>query len=405
MAERIDAAIRHRWPEGCDILHVHNPILAKNRQLLKILKRLQKIGYKLFLQVHDFAEDGRPDSYFTDPYVADCHYGVINSRDYRILLQSGLKPPGLHLIPNAINALQTAAPEIPHGRDRIVLYPVRAIRRKNIGEAILLSIYLINYGVLCITQPPNSPVDIASHDDWKVFVRDTGLPVIMEAGVKEDFPDLVRRAAFMLTTSITEGFGFSFLEPWTAGKFLWGRHLPAVCRDFEKKDIRLDHLYERLRVPVAWIDKHRFHQRWFASVKRSCTHYGRTMSDEKIVASFDCMTRDGFIDFGLLDEPFQRQIISLVTADAKRKDQLAVINPFLQTIGKTKNREQRIGHNRKKVLDAYSPERYRRILLDTYRKVLAHSVCHDIDKNRLFADFFDLTSFSLLKWGDYAAEK
>ena len=405
VAQRVDDAIRRRWPDGCDILHVHNPILAKNKQFLNILKRLQKIGYRLFLQIHDFAEDGRPESYFTDPYVADCHYGVINSRDYHILLKSGLKPTGLHLIPNTITALPTATPETRPGGDNIVLYPVRAIRRKNIGEAILLSTYLMDRGPLCITQPPNSPVDMASHDDWNAFVRNTRLPVVLNAGVKEDFSDLVHRSAFMLTTSITEGFGFSFLEPWTAGKLLWGRKLPAICRDFEKNDIRLDHLYEQLRVPIEWIDGHRFYQQWFAGVKRACGFYRRTMADEPIAAGFECMTQDGLVDFALLDEGFQRQIITLVRADASRKKQLAAINPFLHRIGKLKNCRQRIEHNRSTVIAAYSAERYRRTLLDTYGKILAHRVSHDIDKDRLFTEFFDLTSFSLLKWGDYAAEK
>ncbi|MBW2100574.1 MAG: glycosyltransferase family 1 protein, partial [Deltaproteobacteria bacterium] len=58
-ANAIIKAIYARWPDGCDLLHVHNPTLAKNKNFLKILKLLQKKGIKLFLQIHDFAEDGR----------------------------------------------------------------------------------------------------------------------------------------------------------------------------------------------------------------------------------------------------------------------------------------------------------------------------------------------------------
>jgi hypothetical protein len=60
-------------------------------QKIKILKSLQKRGVNLFLQIHDFAEDGRPFDYFADEYPADCHNGVINQRDYEILLAAGLK--------------------------------------------------------------------------------------------------------------------------------------------------------------------------------------------------------------------------------------------------------------------------------------------------------------------------
>lgn len=58
---------------------------------------------KLFLQLHDFAEDGRPLAYFPDEYVPDCHYGVINSRDYSIFLKAGFKKDGLHKIFNIVD--------------------------------------------------------------------------------------------------------------------------------------------------------------------------------------------------------------------------------------------------------------------------------------------------------------
>ncbi|MCK4467277.1 MAG: hypothetical protein KAU60_02880, partial [Desulfobacterales bacterium] len=96
VAESIIKAIHSKWKQGCDILHVHNPLLAKNKNFLKILQELRKRKIRLFLQIHDFAEDGRPLSYFDeDEYVPDCHYGVIKSRDYNILLKAGLKKKGL----------------------------------------------------------------------------------------------------------------------------------------------------------------------------------------------------------------------------------------------------------------------------------------------------------------------
>ena len=106
VAASIIKAINKKWKNGCDVVHVHNPTLAKNRDFIKILKALQNRTVKLFLQIHDFAEDGRPLSYFSDDeYVADCHYGVINSRDYDILLKAGLKVEGLHKIFNTIKPL------------------------------------------------------------------------------------------------------------------------------------------------------------------------------------------------------------------------------------------------------------------------------------------------------------
>jgi hypothetical protein len=46
-------------------------------------------------------------------------------------------------------------------------------------------------------------------------------------------------ARTVLTTSLKEGFGFSFLEPWTAGIPVAGRRLEAVCLDFEDEGVAL----------------------------------------------------------------------------------------------------------------------------------------------------------------------
>ena len=66
VAESIINAIHSKWKEGCNILHVHNPLLAKNKIFLKILHELRKREIRFFLQIHDFAEDGRPLSYFDE---------------------------------------------------------------------------------------------------------------------------------------------------------------------------------------------------------------------------------------------------------------------------------------------------------------------------------------------------
>ena len=229
-ADMVVKTIFETFNGKCDIIHVHNPLLAKNIHFLRMLKTLQKKGCRLFLQIHDFAEDGRPSAYYRDEsYIANCHYGVINSRDYSVLNQSGLTPEGLHLLPNTVTPIHVSSAK----RQQLnrILYPVRAIRRKNIGEAILLSLFFENH-TLSITLPPNSPSDMIIYNGWKRFVSKNNLHVEFEAGLKNDFNVLVSSSDFFLTTSIMEGFGFSFLEPWTASKMLWGRAIPEICNDF-----------------------------------------------------------------------------------------------------------------------------------------------------------------------------
>lgn len=398
----VQTAIRSKWRGGCDLFHVHNPTLAKNISFLKILKELKPGTPHLFLQIHDFAEDGRPAAYFTEDYVSDCHYGVINSRDYRILLQSGLKKAGVHEIPNTVEGLGDI-PVTGDPRHRI-LYPIRARRRKNIGEAILLSVFFKAGESLTITLPPISPVDLRAYAIWKEFAAENRMNVAFDAGRHSDFKTLVSGSASILTTSITEGFGFSFLEPWTAGKLLWGRKLPQICDDFENKGIDLRHLYTRLRIPIGWIGEKELFDRWHACILENSVLYGYRIRTKQIAEGFDRLTRDRTVDFGLLDEKFQKQVISRVLADRTAKQTLIALNPFLAAPGKIGNdrtQQALIHRNREAISRHYSRSGYRKNLLDIYEKVIRTPVRHHIDKDRLLRSFFDLNHFSLLKWCDH----
>ena len=55
----------------------------------------------------------------------------------------------------------------------------------------------------------------------------------------------------LVTTSIAEGFGLAFLEPWISGSSVVGRNLPDITEDFS---VELDHLYDRFDVPVDRVD-------------------------------------------------------------------------------------------------------------------------------------------------------
>lgn len=399
VAEEILAALHAKWPDGGDILHVHNPTLAKNRNLLEILNRLRGKNLRLFLQIHDFAEDGRPLAYFTDPYISDCHYGVINSRDYQVLLRSGLTPGGLHIIPNMIHPLPETAPEKQDGRS--ILYPIRAIRRKNLGEAILLSLFFQDPERLTLTLPPTSPPDMAAYRDWKRFVSDHRLSVRFDAGLADDFSRLVADADFMITTSITEGFGFLFLEPWTAGRLLWGRKLPDTCRDFEDRGVRLDHLYSRLGVPVDWIDRMGYETAWKNGYENACRRYGHPFEVREADRGFDRIITDDRIDFGLLNEKYQKQVLRHLLSVPAARSELTRINPFLEGPGRVAQADTLIAHNRAAVLAGYSRDTYRDTLLTAYRNILSRDVIQRIRKPVLLSSFLTPSNFSLLKWCAY----
>jgi hypothetical protein len=398
VAETVINAIRQKFNGLCDVLHVHNPTLAKNKKFLAILKSLQKRGLNLFLQIHDFAEDGRPSHYFTEEYPANCHYGVINQRDYDILLAAGLNRNGLHRLVNTVNPRRIKPPY--KTKKPMVVYPIRAIRRKNIGEAILLSLFFRHGQTLAVTLPPNSPADKKSYEGWKIFVKDCRLNIEFEKGLSHDFERLVLSAEFLITTSITEGFGFSFLEPWLFKKLLWGRKLPEICRDFSRKGIQLDHLYTGLHVPVDWISLQRFNQRWTVCVANACRMFNLPTNKALILKSFDSITKNGVIDFGILDETAQKEVIVRLISSKLNAEKLIRINPFLGDPGVVPGKEKLIESNKQIIQACYNPTKYRLKMMDLYRKVTT-PVQQKIDKAVLTEAFLNLQHFSLLKWGDY----
>jgi hypothetical protein len=399
VAAAVISAIQTRFNGRADILHVHNPILAKNKSFLKILKTLQKKGATLFLQIHDFAEDGRPHSYFGEDYPTDCHYSVVNSRDYQILLTSGLKEEGLHQLSNTVN-LPDSQPDCSDEGSNVV-YPIRGIRRKNIGEAILLSLFFENNETLVITLPPNSPADVESYNDWKAFGVDHHLNVEFDTGLKRSFGDIVCSARYLLTTSITEGFGFSFLEPWLFGKMVWGRKLSDICCDFEASGVRFDHMYTRLNVPIDWIDSSGFFEKWRRTLQDTGKLFGVQIDKDVVQGAYESITADGRIDFGLLDEDFQKDVILKLLSDKTVLKEMLRLNPFLSKIGKARDEIDTIKANRNAVIRNYNMPLYKKKLLAIYKSVNAYSVRQRIDKDALLRQFLDLRKFSLLKWGDY----
>jgi glycosyltransferase involved in cell wall biosynthesis len=389
--------IHHRWPAGPDLVHIHNPTLAKNKILQALLKKLQSAGLTLLCQIHDFAEDGRPDAFFDESYVEDCHYAVVNQRDFQLLLDAGLDENGCHLLPNPVSTPDIQSPA-NHDEQGPILYPIRAIRRKNIGEAILLSLYLKPPGQIQITLPPNSPGDFGPYNHWRDVVSRHRLSVQFESGLKTDFNALMQGCRYVLTTSISEGFGFAFLESWCMGKALWGRLLPDICERYIDAGIGLDHLYTRLMVPVHWLDAETLGKLWKGAMHSAAHRYNYDLSDHWIDDAWRLVTTDDRIDFGLLSEPFQIEVIERVMAQRTAYEELIAQNPFLSRPGPPAASDDLIKHNSAAVVQRYSTENYAIRLMHIYTHVANTKIRQSIDKNVLLSAFLSPHHFSLLKW-------
>jgi glycosyltransferase involved in cell wall biosynthesis len=392
LASSIIGAIESRWKEGADIIHIHNPLIQKNSLLIPALKILIGRGLRLFLQNHDLAEDFRPDVYagHTD-YPENCHYGVINSRDYFYLRRSGLRTEGLHLIPNEVSPVK-ASPGLERTR---YLYPVRAIRRKNIGEALLLSLFIPKGRTIAITLPP-SEKDGDRYRRWTEFAAELGLPVEFGLGQSSSLQDLLGSAICALSTSVKEGFGFSFLEPWTAGRGLMGRRIDYVCRDFEESGVRFDCLYSSLEVPSEYIYLGSLKRKMQDAMSGIYASFGMQAPSHVMRIMSEGIVSRHTLDFGCLDEEFQESIIKILSANKAAKQDVAGMNPLLEQIGYWKTDEDLIEVNRQVILEQYGQERIVAILLGIYQSIMNIPVIHKISKQVLLDLYLDPLRLSLI---------
>jgi hypothetical protein len=254
---------------------------------------------------------------------------------------------------------------------------------------------------IAITLPPNSPTDVTAYGDWKRFSKNHRLPVRFDAGLQDDFATLTATADYFLTTSITEGFGFSFLEPWTAEKTLRGRKLPEICNDFETRGIVMENMYTRLQVPTAWFDLGDYIDTWKKTVKHVCRRFAYTLHGRDLVEAGARLSRSSEVDFGLLNERFQKQVLGHLLKNPSGKTVLKDLNPHLEDLSTSPDSKNRIQKNRQIVLADYHIDAYRNTLVNIYARVMKTPVFHGVRKEVLLSRFLDLDRLSLLKWGAY----
>lgn len=314
---------------GPIVWHFHNHSLGRNLVIADAVAQLAEDGEAMVLQFHDLAEDGRPMNY---PIVAETEllyphsprikHAFLNSRDRRHFLAAGLPAAHSVLLPNAITQPATVKPLEQKPDSALVLYPVRGIRRKNLGELFLLAALSPKGTRYAVSLAPDAERWMAVYDEWRAFATDTGLPVLLDVvgrlspapKAPRTYASWLRHATHCITTSVAEGFGLGFLEPVTLGKPLLGRNLPAVTNDFAEAGIVPGRLYDRLLVPVDWVGRETLRQRLVRILRATLESYDQPMSNEHLERSFAAMLHHGHLDFGNLPEDLQRQVIHRILA-------------------------------------------------------------------------------------------
>jgi hypothetical protein len=228
------------------------------------------------------------------------------------------------------------------------------------------------------------------YDAWVAFAKELGLNVEFNAGANASFEEMIAKADALITTSIAEGFGLAFLEPWLANKPLTGRNLPEITADFAEHGLDLSALYNHLPVPLVskhWKIDAEFFQTLEKKLRASHEAYGRDWSDAIFEKAKAALVQDGCVDFGILDETMQRTIIRVVKND-----------PMLIDL-KLGDSSVSVASNRTVTETAYGSKAYGDQLSGIYEQLLkakAGSVTY-ADSEKLLDEFLQPQRFNLLR--------
>jgi FMN phosphatase YigB (HAD superfamily)/glycosyltransferase involved in cell wall biosynthesis len=324
LASNLRAAAVNALGRDPDIWHFHNHSLGKNRELPDTITRLAEENQRLLLQIHDLAEDGRPEN---QPLLAEArnlyplspriHYAFLNSRDRNRFIHAGLPENRAHVLPNPIEAPALIYPSGNPSDAPRLLYPVRGIRRKNLGEFLLLAALAPPGTRAAVTRAPLNPRWRRIHDDWHNFAAELNVPVEFDvvnriaprSGDESSFPAWLEAATHLVTTSVSEGFGMVFLEAAAAGKPLLGRNLPHLTADHAAHGIQSGRFYDRLLVPREWIDEETLDRFLRTSLQKTWSAWQHPVSPGTLASARAALFHDDFLDFGNLPEVFQQSVI------------------------------------------------------------------------------------------------
>ncbi|HLO60606.1 MAG TPA: hypothetical protein VK179_17785 [Bacteroidales bacterium] len=336
------------------VLHCHNINLGKNPVLTLAIYELALQGYRILNHIHDFPEDRPANLSRLGQYVAahgsesasevlypslsNYHYAVLTMCDYERIALKDISPSRIHLLPNCVmpsgkeaGRAHTSGIRKTLGIDPgkiLCTYPVRAIARKNIGELVLLAALFKDSCRFAITLAPLNPLEIPLYSNWKAFCESRGIPVIFEAAEKVNFNKLLASSDFCISTSIREGFGMTFLEPWQAGVPVIGRELPCVINDLKAKGLIFPRLYPAVLVSVG----------------------------------------NEPVDFGHLSAGNQELIVQGIMGNTAARQQIVTDNPFLENFFDPVSPEI-IENNRSVIQQHFSADQYGRELFRIYREV------------------------------------
>jgi hypothetical protein len=451
-------------------LHAHNTNLGKSPLVSIAMYFLAEWAVNkpvvIIIQIHDFAENGRYallknmqtctgkfDKEFAAkmmyPNQKSVIYAVINPEDLKNIINIGIDQERAFLLPNSIDSNQFQQKSLDKmslkelknlglkkrnfsdeiksriekfaedngfkfdKNKKIILAPLKCMRRKNIMESILLLKLLNKQYQLIVSLDAKSGDDKEYSTKIKRFVRENKLDVII--GVGEDIiapiadrviengnikyfnmDDLFEISEAIITTSLVEGFGFVYHEGWLTNKFVFGRKIPYVTNIYEENGMDLDHMYTRLNINPDWINIKKIKIKYFEKINLLRKKQGyRPLNYKSFEIEFkEKKMKDGFIDFGSLDINSQKDFLLQIN---RYKKDLIKINPQLKKLNIKKMIIQKNKKISKKNYDLKAKAtRLINLFEEGKRLIKLNTKNKKVDNTKIIEKYIDLENVNLL---------
>ena len=354
---------------GASLFWAHNPTLGKNALVTAGLMTaaqqavVRGVPHQFVYHIHDFAECGRfwnlnhlhkcwGDGGLEDfyPVSKNVSYGVLNKADSERLAQAGIPRESIFILPNAVPFVRTETRKTKeaigkdlqsHAREKGYQFecerpwwtlPIRLIRRKNVVEALLLAAMAEDSPQLLITLDANSEPERPYAEAVKELFRKEKHAAVVGfghelVGSAFSLDDLLLASDVVVSTSLLEGFGFTFLEGANRGRPLVGRNLNDVTSDFVDVGFPATALYDEFLVPIDG----RTRKEMISKGQRFAQEQGRLLRlDHSTVNRFteevETIFANTAVDFGFLGLDQQIHLAGLL----RRGDllgELKLLNP------------------------------------------------------------------------------
>ena len=274
--------LENRFPGSDNLWMVHNYQLGKNPAFTQaMLLAAENRERPLLFQIHDFPECSRYTNLTalkegTDrpvyPQRENTAYCVINARDRNLLIEAGMEKENIWLLNNPV-PLGTAGQADPDAvksalyrtykndfpalkeKGKLLFYPVRSIRRKNILEAAFLVKMMEGEANFMVSLPGISPAEKPYSDLVEKAYREGLIPGLWGIGSRPEtevlnYPNYWAAADMVISPSIQEGFGYLYLNALHWRKPLFARYLDIMDGFINVFDNESSHFYNDVPLPL-----------------------------------------------------------------------------------------------------------------------------------------------------------